>query len=182
MDLNRFEELWPQRGRLEPETRLELERLSERDKHCRAFTRTGVEVRQVCLSIPPEKAPENFSYRMRVYAENHLEEHEGVAPTPRGIWRWATVTTGVVTGAVVMFLALSPLRDPQLVGESGPGDNPAKLSRGPAVAPMSARQVAASSVEEMVSDSLARQDSLGMEAGAQPLPNWQLRTVSSGGQ
>lgn len=179
MDLLEFERLWPRRHELDPQLREELERQVEKCRHSRAYARGGYEVRRMCSRIEELRAPGDFAYRMRIYAQNHPEEAKSWSGN--GWLKWPVLTTGVAAGAVAMMLAFGPLeetRDGAAVQRLADDETPV---REPAVKAMDEVRgpVRQEALATQQGDSLNTGDTLKAMRDATGVPVWDVRSVST---
>lgn len=104
MNLSEFERLWPDRHALSEQVVQELEKARKTDRHCRQFAENGSAIRSLLQDLDEIEAPPNFSYRMRIYAENH--KHEKARFSETSGFRWGSLGLGLATGATAFVLGL----------------------------------------------------------------------------
>lgn len=107
MDVNEFENRWSQRNRLSPSELQELEEAAAKDAQCRDYVSDGEFIRSLLLENCQEKAPDNFAYRMRIYAANHKHEHARALDRP--LFRWGSLLVGATTAVAAVVLSVGPL-------------------------------------------------------------------------
>jgi hypothetical protein len=199
MKLHEFEELWLRRDELDDELRREMEDLVKRDRDCRAYAQSGWRVRRVFRTIEGSRAADGFSYRMRVYAQNHPDENEPLRNERYGWLRWPALTGGLVAGALLVVVAFGP------IGQQGGERNSSPVQ----ASDVRASGAASSAQTDEGANAAAARDRLDeqnlAERGGNPaaadtsaaagngdagprvperLPEWQFRTVggSQGGE
>lgn len=178
MNLETFEELWPERDRMDDETRALLEQMYASDRHCRAYADGGDWVRVLLQADDPELAPADLSYRMRLFAQNNPDTDE---PGSRSWLRWPVVTVGAAAGVAAMFVAFGPMLNeehastaPASAGHSGEED--ARMAPVPLV-------LGADETGELAKSSdSTRADSVKTPARDVDQPDWDMRAVSAGNQ
>ncbi len=183
MDLNEFERLWPDRHELNDSIREELELQAKNNKESRDFVENGDWIRGLCKEIPEEDAPSDFSYKMRVFAENNPETGETNQKSSRfggffgiknisPVLKWSSVTVGIATGALMVML---------IVGPGGISTTNQDMQQGSfAEEPVQAEEDISSTLADVSSDSLATDDSSNVSRDDGPTPSWELQQVSTG--
>lgn len=168
-----FERLWRNRDELDPETRAQLDEFVKKDRLARDFVKDGSDLRSLLLQMDDEKAASDFSYRMGIYAKNHLGPEQTVAERP---WfRWSAVSAGLVSGALMMMFLLGgpeSLTTPAFQG-TGMLAQPTVVDEAtPAVVP---------TLEELavISDSTAGDQDTVLSRSSHPVPNFELQQVST---
>ncbi len=181
MDIQEFEQLWPIRDELDAEAVEALGKHRLSCPKCKAFAEGGHQVRQMLADLGEEKAPADFTYRMRVYAQNHLENKQPLLEHP---WlRRGMMVTGVATGVLVMVLSVGiwGTRDGQ-PDTVAPGSVMTGTPDSEAVSPPteektarggSPTQLAAEDSDSVVS----KDDSTARDASGHP--QWNPQTVST---
>ena len=174
MKQHEFERLWRERDQLDAEARARLDEEVGRNRHARSFSEGGDKIRDILLAMNDEKAPENFAYRMGIYAKNHLEPETSVASRP---WfRLSAVTAGLASGALLMMLMIGGPESLTVPSFQGSGGHMAQPTQ--EVAP-SALPVRASEDLASIADSSANAaDSAGART-ARNLPDFDLQRVST---
>lgn len=170
MNLQDFERLWPERDRLDPDTRAALEREMGTSRDAKAFASGGDWVRQACRDLGEEQASPDFAYRMGVYARNHLTPDTSL--TERPWFRWSAVSAGLVTGALLMMLVVGgPVKDA--------GVPQAQLQDASQESLPAALPVTHGSELATANDSLMAEPDSSLQQPNLPQPNWELQRVST---
>ncbi len=110
MDLQEFEHLWSMRGNQRPEILDMLEKQRQSCPQCRAYASGGNQIRSILQELGNLHAPDNFAYRMRVYAGNHKDDKPSFLDVP--VLRWSSLALGVTTGAALFFFTVGSLNQP----------------------------------------------------------------------
>lgn len=178
MNLETFEDLWLKRDQLDTQQREELEKWKSSHNDGKNYAETGWWVRSLLKDIPMEKAPNDFAYRMRVYAANHPES---IRPEPERSWlRWPVVTVGAAAGVTAAFLAFGPFVNEEAAVSPTMLDAPVAEEKAPA---MEMRAVGIPEADLMIAES---QDSSAVDSSKIPQrgeqPDWDMRAVSSGNE
>jgi len=170
MNLHDFERLWPERDRLDPDTRAALDHEVKSSRDAKAFASGGDWVREMCRDLGEEQASPDFAYRMGVYARNHLTPETSL--TERPWFRWSAVSAGLVTGALLMML---------IVG--GPvqqvGAPQAQLRADAQQGPPATLPVTNGTELATANDSLMVEPDSSLQQPNLPRPNWELKRVST---
>ncbi len=127
MDTTTFERLWLKRSQLSREQVEELEQAQESDEFCKAFAEEGGDVHTLLRRVKSEAPPADFSYRMRVYAQNN--KAGGVSLFEKTTFRWAGLGVGLALGASLITIGLDGVSVTNPVGTSASLVNADSISR-----------------------------------------------------
>ena len=181
MDVQEFEKYWPERNTLAPELQTEIETKRNSCPDCKAYSAGGDQIRDVLRSLHEVNAPDNFAYKMRVYAANHKDETVPLLERP--IFKWTSMSVGLAAGAMALFVFMGPfsLTSDSPAGQASMGaisDTQAE-SNAPVenVKPIELASTESESLKTTAQDSSADIEEMTREYT--PPPNINIRTVST---